>query len=64
LEEQVIRYVIELRVREVDDAPGLPVSALVEVPGRAVRRGHETVGGAVDWALREIQAWMRGGKHV
>lgn len=55
----VKRYVIELRVREAGDVPGLPIAAVVEVPGRSVRRGHETLGAAVDWALREIQTWMR-----
>lgn len=53
------RYIIELRVREMGDVPGKPVGAVVEVPGKSVRRGHETLGGAVDWALREIQSWMR-----
>lgn len=54
------RYTIELRVREAGDVAGMPVAAVVELPGRSTRRGHETIGGAVDWALREIQAWMRG----
>ena len=55
------RFTVELTIREAGDVPGPDVLAIVSVPGRTVRLGHETLGGAVDWALREIQAWLRGG---
>ena len=59
--DAVKRFTLEVHLREAGDVPGPVVLAIVSVPGRTVRLGHETVSGAVDWARREIQAWLRGG---
>lgn len=59
------RCVIEFRIREAGDAPGPgpDVTCVVELPGVAtVRRGFDSVSHGVDWALREIQRWMRSAK--
>lgn len=59
-------YLVELRIREAGDVgDARPVSGIVELPlehERAVftaREQHVTVGGAVDWALELVRAWMR-----
>lgn len=59
------RYTVELRIREAGDVGDvLPVKAFVELPARNERieflqRHHETVGGAVQWAIGKAAEWMR-----
>lgn len=61
------RYLVELRIREAGDVgDALPVTGVVEVPlerDHAVyvsREQHTTVGGAIDWGMELVRAWMRG----
>jgi hypothetical protein len=61
-------YTVELRIREAGDVgDALPVKAFVELPARHERiellqRHHETIGGAVQWAIGKVTEWMRKGE--